>query len=133
MRYSADEISLASELKTLGLPWEPEAGQFVFDKNKICPQSSPFQPGVYFLLNFDCFMQRVGGVERFVDNMVWLPTWHEARSILLNLGVSLERTVAQVMPALEDERELLCLYNLIYEALLGRLGSGEAGEAPWPR
>ena len=75
MRYSAEQISLASELKCLGLPWEPQVGQYVFDKNKICPQSSPFQPGVYFLLDLDCFMQCVGGVERFVDNMVWLPRW----------------------------------------------------------
>lgn len=63
-------------------------------------------------------MQRVAGLERFVQNMVWLPTWQEARGIFRALGVSHKDSASNVIHALEEGRELTCLYELIFEALL---------------
>jgi hypothetical protein len=61
MRFTKEQITVAKRLKKLGLPWNPTVGDYVFDQHNICPKASPFQPGVYFLLNFTCFMQHVGG------------------------------------------------------------------------
>ena len=117
MRFTEEQIRIASRIKKLELPWTPQVGQYVYDANQICPKGSPFQERVYFLLDFDCFMQHVGGIERFRSNMVWLPTWHEAREILHQLGIP-EAEVAELSArAMLSGEELTCLYRLILEAL----------------
>ena len=120
MRFTEDQITIAKKLKTLGIPWQPQVGHYVYDANHICPKSSPFQQGVYFLLNFDCFMQHVGGVERFRNNMVWLPTWHKAREILRNLSVPDAEVARLSAEAILQGDELTCLYELILEVFTGR-------------
>ena len=126
MRFTEDQITIAKRLKQLGIPWQPQVGHYVYDANRICPKSSPFQQGVYFLLNFDCFMQHVGGVERFRDNMVWLPTWHESRGILRKLGVPDTEVAHLSAEAILQGEELTCLYRLIQEKFTGRANKSVA-------
>jgi hypothetical protein len=110
---------MARELRRLRLPWEPKAGHYVFDETGFCSRGSPFQHGVYFILNYDYFMNQVGGVERFKEIMLWLPTWHDARNILQSFGVSDQEVAAELRErrGIEYERELLVLYELIAEEL----------------
>lgn len=120
MRFTEEQITIAKRLKEFEIPWTPQVGHYVYDANQICPKSSPFQERVYFLLNFDCFMQHVGGLERFRKNMVWLPTWHEAREILRNLGIPDSEVAQHSAKAILNGEELTCLYKLIVEALPSR-------------
>ena len=62
MHFSEQEITLAKRLKQLGLVWEPQAGNYVYDPTEFCQQPSPFQERVYFILNYNYFMKAVGGV-----------------------------------------------------------------------
>ena len=118
-RFSDREIELALEFKSLGLEWEPFVGNYVFDAEGAVTQSSPFQDRVYFLLNYDCFMQKVGGLERFKEIMTWLPTWSDARAILRSLGASNAEVCQELTrtEAFETDRELLVLYEMIAERL----------------
>ena len=120
MQFNEDQITIARRLKQHGFPWQPQVGHYVYDANRICPKSSPFQEGVYFLLNFDCFMQHVGGVQRFRDNMVWLPTWYEAREILYQLGVPDTEVAHHSAEAILQGQELTSLYRLILDKFNGR-------------
>jgi hypothetical protein len=119
MQFSPQEIDMAREFRRLGLPWEPRAGHYVFDETGFCRKGSPFQDGVYFILNYDYFTNHAGGVERFKEIMLWLPTWHDARDILQSLGVSDQEVAAELRErrAIEAGQELLVLYELIAEAL----------------
>jgi hypothetical protein len=130
MKFSSRQIELAVELKALGLTWEPSVGNYVYDATGAVKPTSPFQEHVYFLLNYDCFMERVGGVERFKAIMTWLPTWTDARGILRSLGVSDKEVQEQLVysGALVDGTELLKLYELI----AWRLSKvrGESGSFP---
>ncbi len=121
-RFSDREIALALEFKRMKLPWEPAVGQYVYDAGGAVKPSSPFQQGVYFLLNYDCFMERLGGVARFKDLMAWLPTWSDAREILRRLGVSNEvvREALARTAAIESGEERVVLYELIAARLVLR-------------
>ena len=120
MKFKGHLIDLAIRFKALSLEWEPTVGNYVYDANGIVKASSPFQPGVYFLLNYNCFMERVGGLERFRNDMVWLPTWEDARVILSRLGVSNSKVVNQLTTtsSIENLTELDTLYSLILERLV---------------
>ena len=115
MEFSSQQIEFAVAFKQRGLPWEPAVGNYVYDTHRVLPASSPFQDGVYFLLNYECFMQRTGGIERFKEVMTWLPTWCDARRILRSLGVTDEQVQASLFytQAFERGTELLQLYELI--------------------
>jgi hypothetical protein len=115
MRFTDEEIILARKLRDEGLPWEPAAGHYVYDETGFCKQSSPFQDRVYFILNYSYFMKAVGGVERFKDIMIWLPTWYDAREILRNYRVSDQQIREHLFSAQAIERgtERLSLYELI--------------------
>ena len=117
MAFTDEQISIATQLKQLGMPWQPGVGNYVYDANRICPKGSPFQDRVYFLLNFDCFMQHVGGAERFAENMVWLPTWNEARDIVRELGIPDKDVAVVAAEGILRDEELTSLYRLILETL----------------
>ena len=119
MYFCPKLFRLAEEFKRLGLRWEPSVGNYVYDAAGVVPQSSPFQDHVYFLLNYDCFMRKVGGVARFKQLMVWLPTWHEARLLLRSLGVS----SAQVQSELA-RRDALAQCN---DSITSHCGAGYRG------
>lgn len=119
MQFSSEEIEMARELRRLGLKWGPSVGHYVYDENRCCSKGSPFQNRVYFILNYDYFMNYIGGVERFKEVMLWLPTWHDARELLQSFGVGDEEVALRLQrcEALENREELLVLYQMIAESL----------------
>lgn len=119
MQFSDEEIRLAKQLRECGLDWEPSAGHYVFDETGFCKQPSPFQEKVYFILNHDDFMKAVGGVDRFKQIMVWLPTWDDARQILRRHGISDQEIAKQLtdQQAIECGTERLVLYERIASLL----------------
>lgn len=124
MQFPPEVIERAREFPKMGLLWEPKAGHYVYDETGFCRKSSPFQDRVYFILNYDYFMDQVGGVERFKAIMTWLPTWHDCREILRQYGVS-DKEVAETLRdrgAIENASELSVLYDVI-AALLKRQGT----------
>lgn len=122
MRFSTEQIHLARRLREAGLHWEPQAGHFVYDETNFCDRRSPFQDRVFFILNYDYFIDRVGGLQRFKDIMLWLPTWHDCRMLLRAMGVD-DAEIANHLAkshALEQRRELTAMYELILEQLQTR-------------
>jgi hypothetical protein len=128
MQFAVEEIAAARELRRLGLPWKPQAGHYVYDETGFCRKGSPFQDHVYFILNYDYFMNQVGGEERFKQIMLWLPTWQDAREVLRSLGVGDDEVSAELQRqrAIENQRELLSLYKMIAT----RLNSDQEAEEP---
>lgn len=119
MLLSPKHLELAGRFKQLGLPWEPSVGNYVYDATGAVKPTSPFQNGVYFLLNYDCFMQKVGGVDRFKQIMTWLPTWDDARQMLRMLQVpdaSIQHELVAT-DAFDRGIELQVLYELIAKEL----------------
>ncbi len=119
MHFSEAEIEAARRLRRGGLRWEPQAGHYVYDETGFCKQASPFQEKVYFILNYPYFMKAVGGVDRFKDIMLWLPTWHDLRQVLRDFRVS-DGDVASFLRergAIESGQERLALYEWV-ESLL---------------
>jgi hypothetical protein len=124
VRFSDPLIARARALRSLGLAWEPSPGHFVWDEQSLIEKPSPFQEGVYFILDLKHFLRRAGTLEALKEAFVWLPTWHDAREILGNLGVT-HATVASRLAsqqAVESRNELMVLYDLIAEQL------GECGD-----
>jgi hypothetical protein len=70
-------------------------------------------------------MRLAGGVTRFMEIMLWLPTWHDARDILRSLGVSDEEVATELQErrAIERQQELIVLYEIIAESLRRRNGA----------
>ncbi|MEO8271375.1 MAG: hypothetical protein ABI557_16760 [Aureliella sp.] len=119
MQFLQEEIEIAKRLHELGLPWKPSVGNFVFDATDFCQQPSPFQTGVYFILNYAYFMRLLGGLERFKENMIWLPTWDDIRSILTDLGLTDDFVGNHIQEtrAIEFGKERLVLYELAVATL----------------
>lgn len=109
----------ALRLKRGGLGWEPHAGCFVWDPGGLIPVDSPFPNRVYFILNLGHFVRLLGTVERVKENLVWLPTWHQARLVAERLGVGEEaiRVVRAEGRAREPGEEILRLYERILSEL----------------
>lgn len=125
MLYADEEIRLAKLFRDQGLAWEPRAGHYVYDDTGFCKQASPFQEKVYFILNYEYFMKKVGGVERFKEIMIWLPTWHDAREILRGLGVTGEKIAHRLgeTQAIQLGTERLVMYELIASELASDFGA----------
>lgn len=128
MEFDQHLIRQACQLKSLGIDWKPSVGHYVYDETGAVQASSPFEEGVYFLLNFECFMRRVGGPERFARLMVWLPTWHDARCVLRSYGVDDQVVQRELVSrgSLTSGTELL----LLYEMIARQLRNVEAGSSP---
>lgn len=111
VHFTPREIELAIRAKSLGLVWEPKVGNFVHDTQAVVQPTSPFQDRVYFILNHDYFMKKIGGVGRFKEVMTWLPTWEDLRQELGARGISGEQIAARVAAsgawAAGNEREVL--------------------------
>lgn len=127
MRFSEAEIQAAHRLKALGLEWTPTVGNYVFDANDSVEPDSPFQDGVYFILNYDHFMRLLGGVENFKERMVWLLTWEDLRHQLRERGIDDATVFAAVFETVSQTREgktafdngdeRLALYELLIDQL----------------
>jgi hypothetical protein len=119
MKFSNQEIEIAKKLHGLELAWHPQAGQYVFDLKGIIEKSSPFQEGVYFILDIKHFLSRAGSVEDIKAAMCWLPLWEDCRGILKSLGVGWDKIINRInaSSAFENNTERLILYRMILEEL----------------
>jgi hypothetical protein len=117
--FDTQTCRLANELKQLGIPWQPQVGCFVWDPDEHIKAESPFPRRIYFILSLPRFIEIFGSIEAIAEKLVWLPTWHQARLLCQQLGVS-NQVVANIWQsqtppsAGEDLRQ-------IYKLLLGAL------------
>jgi hypothetical protein len=108
-------MQLALQMKQAGLPWEPAVGCFVWDREEIIAQPSPFPKRIYFILSMKRFMAIFGDVEKMKHRLVWLPTWYQARQIIHRLQIGdMDRGSPQhPNPSSSPEAELAGLYQHI--------------------
>jgi hypothetical protein len=81
-------LDSALRLKTLGLPWSPQVGSFVWDREAVISAPSPFPKRVYFILSMRRFTDIFGNEEKMRQQLVWVPTWHQAVQLCSRLGVT---------------------------------------------
>lgn len=112
MEFSEQQIKRAIELKTVGLLWQPQKGQYIFDIHERIGPGSPFQKGVYYLLDIDCFVDYFGSPANLSAFTAWLPTFEEVRS-LLKTKVDHQ----QLSVPLQRGTELEYLYSLLLTEL----------------
>lgn len=87
MPFDQEVLKSAYRLKRVGLPWSPHVGCFVWDRQGNISVPSPFPNNVYFILNLNRFLQIFGSLEKMSENLVWLPTTHQALELCRNHGV----------------------------------------------
>ena len=121
MKFSEREIEIARKLHSLQLQWHPQAGQYVFDLEGIIEKNSPFQTGVYFILDIKHFLRRAGSVEDIKASMCWLPLWEDCRNILKDLDVSWNRIESRLTATSAFENDIE--RQQLYEIILGELQS----------
>ena len=104
-------------MKRQGVPWEPAAGHYVLDVDGVVQRESPFQPGVYFVLNLPHFVKLAGGAESFRERFIWLPTWDQCRELLRQSGLSDQALQSLILErdSIAKSNELLTLYELLVE------------------
>jgi len=115
-----EQICYAAErLKMFGLPWEPHAGCFVRDPQGFIQAPSPFPNRIYFILNLNRFLDIFHTVEQMKNHLVWLPTWHQARMLCRNYGVTDELLLKDIANAhpMNPQIELLMLYERLVSAI----------------
>jgi hypothetical protein len=108
-------LASALRLKRLGLSWSPHVGCFVWDREAVIPAPSPFPQRVYFILSLRRFMAVFGSEEKMQQQLVWVPTWHQAFQLCRRWGISgleAEGAIDRIRLASEEDG-LLGLYELI--------------------
>jgi len=117
--FNRRHCQLAGELKSLGLPWTPHVGCFVWDPDNYIPAESPFPNRIYFILSLPRFLDMFGSLDEIGEKLVWLPTWHQARLMGERLGVSTASVKdiwhQETVPAAGEE--ILRIYGLLKDAL----------------
>ncbi|MHC5160469.1 MAG: hypothetical protein ACYSOC_02425 [Planctomycetota bacterium] len=98
MKFCEREIEMAQKLHALNLQWHPQAGNYVFDIKGIIEKSSPFQTGVYFILDIKHFLRRAGSPEANVS-------WSQVENRLIENS------------AFQNDSERVVLYEMILERL----------------
>jgi hypothetical protein len=109
----------AHTLKEAGLLWKPHVGCFVWDREGYIEVSSPFPGGIYFIINLNHFLKIFETLDRMVEKLTWLPTWHQARLLCEKYGV-LPEDVAGIWQAIRFQGpgdELLLLYSILLKKL----------------
>ena len=81
-------LAAAYRLKRLGLAWSPQVGCFVWDREAVISAPSPFPKRVYFILNMRRFTDIFGSEENMRQQLVWVPTWHQAIGLCSRLGIA---------------------------------------------
>lgn len=81
-------LAAAYRLKRLGLAWSPHVGCFVWDREAVISAPSPFPKRVYFVLSMRRFTDIFGSEENMRQQLVWVPTWHQAIGLCSRLGVA---------------------------------------------
>ena len=109
----------ALEMKKCGLVWRPHVGCFVWDPDEFIKPASPFPGRIYFILSLSRFIEIFDTIEQIAEKLVWLPTWHQARLICRQLGIS-DTTIEEGRKrdrALSPEEDLVYVYGMIVEAI----------------
>ena len=125
MRFSESEINTAMKMRAAGLNWKPEPGQYVFDINGLMHAGSPFQAGIFLIHSTNTFEVMVGGLDKLVENFVWLPTWEDCRSWLRNQSVPEGRVIRAWQ---SGEAQGLSDRQVLYELMLKILEGSAAAE-----
>jgi hypothetical protein len=117
--FEGRHCQLAAELKDAGLRWTPHVGCFVWDQQEHIEVSSPFPGRIYFTLNLGHFLKTFDTVEEIAENLVWLPTWHQARLLCEDYGVgsAFLRAILSGDNNLKPGDELLAAYALLLQVL----------------
>ena len=118
MWFNREEMSAAARLRRLGIEWQPRPGLYVWDEQRRIRPGSPFQRGVYFLLDLDCFVNYFGGIAELKQAVVWLPTWEQCRLLLEESGTTSGEIAARLRH--KNDLQLLTLYRLLEESLQAR-------------
>ncbi len=107
----------ALEMKKTGLEWRPQVGCFVWDPDEYIKPASPFPGRIYFILSLARFLDIFDTIEKMAEKLVWLPTWHQARLVCRQLGITDEvfESRRQQKPGATLAEELLEVYGLIME------------------
>ena len=88
MPFDEDICRKALEMKKSGLAWQPHVGCFVWDPDEFIKPASPFPGRIYFILSLQRFIEIFDSIEQIRAKLVWLPTWHQARLICRQFGIS---------------------------------------------
>jgi len=116
--FTDQVCSLAKRMKEQNLAWQPHVGCFVWDELELIEPSSPFPHRIYFILNLGHFLRRFETVQAIAENLIWLPTWHQALQICKRLGVPDEKIIKGLDDNDQLESEsLVFLYRLMLEHL----------------
>jgi hypothetical protein len=123
----------ARQLRDAGLIWRPHVGCFVWDPENIIKQESPFPNRIYFVLSLPRFIEIFGDIEKMIEDLIWLPTWHQARLLCSELNVpgGIISDLWQKDGDLSPGRALMHLYSVISDALIEKNFAafiGRAGE-----
>ena len=110
----------ALQMKNTGLEWKPHVGCFVWDPEHYIKQDSPFPHRIYFVLSIPRFIEIFGNIEKMIEKLVWLPTWHQTRLLGNNLGIPGDIVVnlLQENDNLSAGEELFHMYGIIMNALI---------------
>lgn len=118
--FSRELCQLAAQLKQDGLIWNPHVGCFVWDKDEHIPVSSPFPHRIYFILNMGHFLKIFENTSKMVEQLVWLPTWHQARLICEQLSIASKGITEKSLAKSENWDDLVILYQIILDKLKKR-------------
>lgn len=112
-------LDAALRMKRLGLAWRPHIGCFVWDHDQRIVAPSPFPLNVYFMLSLRHFLTLLGSLDKIREALVWVPTWHQAHLVWLQLGDSPKTllTSFQQNHCASAADALLFLYHRISDAL----------------
>jgi hypothetical protein len=91
----------------------------VWDPDEFIKPASPFPGRIYFVLSLARFIEIFDTIEQIAQKLVWLPTWHQARLVCQQLGITDEvfEKQRQRRPSSQPVEELLGIYGLIIETL----------------
>ena len=84
--FDSETLEAASRLKEAGLAFRPHVGCFVWDRDRHIEVPSPFPNRVYFILNLGRFETILGTREAVAEKLIWVPTEHQTRRLLLGYG-----------------------------------------------
>ena len=115
--FDRETCEKALNLKNSGLPWTPHVGCFVWDADEHIQVSSPFPGRIYFILNLGHFLKLFQSIDSMMEQLVWLPTHHQARLLLERYDVSAREINALIRPDMTSREELHMLYDLLYDCL----------------
>jgi hypothetical protein len=116
--FAVEVRQFAKQLKLAGLKWQPHVGCFVWDEGGKIRVPSPFPENIYFILNLGHFVRLLGSIEDVANDMIWLPTWHQARIICKEFEIS-DQIVYDIILADKSDGsiDILQLYGIILNKL----------------